>query len=64
MPRTRNPYSAEFRDHIIALARSGRSSESLAREFGPCVVTIRSKKIVADLTLDREMLRDVLKRKL
>ena len=40
MPRTRNPYPAEFREHIIALARSARSVESLAREFEPCVATI------------------------
>lgn len=40
MPRTRNPYPAEFRDQIIALARTGRSAESLAREFEPCVATI------------------------
>ena len=40
MPRTRNPYPAEFRDHLVALARSGRSVESLAREFEPCVATI------------------------
>jgi len=40
MPRTRNPYPAEFRDQLIALARSGRSIESLAREFEPCVATI------------------------
>ena len=40
MPRTRNPYPAEFRDHIIALARAGRSVEDLAREFEPCTATI------------------------
>lgn len=40
MPRTRNPYPADFRDQIIALARSGRSVESLAREFEPCAATI------------------------
>lgn len=40
MPRTRTPYPAEFRDQLIALARSGRSVESLAREFEPCVATI------------------------
>ena len=28
MPRTRNPYPAEFREQIIALARAGRSVES------------------------------------
>ena len=42
MPRTRNPYPTEFREHIIALARSGRSIESLAREFEPCVATIHA----------------------
>ena len=40
MPRTRNPYPTEFREHIIELARSGRSVESLAREFEPCAATI------------------------
>jgi len=40
MPRTRNPYPAEFRDQIIALGRTGRSAESLSREFEPCVATI------------------------
>jgi len=40
MPRTRNPYPAEFREQIVALARAGRSVESLAREFEPCAATI------------------------
>ena len=40
MPRTRNPYPAEFRDQLIALARAGRSVEDLAREFEPCSATI------------------------
>lgn len=40
MPRTRNPYPAEFRDQIVALARTGRSVEDLAREFEPCTATI------------------------
>jgi len=40
MPRTRNPYPAEFRDQIVALARTGRSVEALAREFEPCAATI------------------------
>jgi transposase len=40
MPRTRNPYPAEFREQIVALARTGRSVESLAREFEPCTATI------------------------
>ncbi len=42
MPRTRNPYPAEFREQIIALARTGRSVEDLAREFEPCVATIHT----------------------
>ena len=40
MPRTRNPYPTEFRDHLIALAKAGRSVESLARDFEPCAATI------------------------
>lgn len=40
MPRTRNPYPPEFREQIVALARSGRSIEDLAREFEPCAATI------------------------
>ena len=40
MSRTRNPYPVEFREQIVALARAGRSAESLAREFEPCVATI------------------------
>ena len=40
MPRTRNPYPAEFRDQLVALVRTGRSVESLAREFEPCAATI------------------------
>ena len=40
MPRTRNPYPAEFREQIVALARAGRSIEELAREFEPCAATI------------------------
>ena len=40
MPRTRNPYPTEFRDELVALARAGRSVESLAREYEPCAATI------------------------
>lgn len=41
MPRTRNPAPTEFREHIIALSRSGRSVDSLAREFEACAATIQ-----------------------
>jgi len=40
MPRTRPAYSPEYREQIVALARSGRSVEELAREFEPCAHTI------------------------
>ena len=40
MPRTRNPFPAEFREQIVALAQAGRSVEDLAREFEPCAATI------------------------
>lgn len=33
MPRTKNPYPTEFREQVVALAKAGRSVESLAREF-------------------------------
>lgn len=40
MTRTRNPYPAEFREQMVALVRTGRSVESLAREYEPCAATI------------------------
>ena len=40
MPGTRNPYPAEFRDQMVALVRSGRGVESLAREYEPCAARI------------------------
>lgn len=40
MPGTRNPYLVEFRNQSVALAQSGCSVESLAREIEPCVATI------------------------
>lgn len=35
MPKTRLPYSKEFREKIIQLASSGRSVVELAKEFKP-----------------------------
>ena len=40
MPRTRNPYPAELREQMVALVRTGRSVDSLAREYEPCAATI------------------------
>ncbi len=42
MPRTRPPYSPEFREQIIALVRAGRTPEELAREYEPTEQTIRN----------------------
>jgi transposase len=42
MAKTRPPYPDEFRARIIELHRSGRSIESLAREFEPSANTISS----------------------
>lgn len=49
MPRTRNPYPAEFREQIIALTKAGRSIESLSREFEPCAATIHGWAKRADI---------------
>ena len=41
MPRTRPPYSLEFRQQILELVRTGRTLNELAREFEPSGETIR-----------------------
>jgi transposase len=48
MPRTRPAYPPEFRAQIVALARTGRTVEELAREFEPCAHTIRGWIRAAD----------------
>ena len=40
MPKSRPPYPAEFRQQMIELARAGRSSAELSREFGCSAQTI------------------------
>ena len=42
MPRTRQPYTAEFRQQMVELVRSGHSPGQLAREFEPTEQTIRN----------------------
>ena len=42
MPKTRPPYSPEFRQQMIALVESGRTPEELSREFEPSAPTIRN----------------------
>lgn len=42
MPRTRPPYSPEFRQQMVELVRAGRTPEELAREFEPSAQAIRN----------------------
>ena len=42
MPRTRPPYSPEFRRQMVDLVRAGRDPEELAREFEPTSQSIRN----------------------
>ena len=42
MPRTRRPYSAEFRRRLVELVRGGQSPEELARKFKPSANAIRN----------------------
>lgn len=68
MPRKyRQPYPPEFREQLVALVRSGRSPEELAKEFEPSAHSIRTWVAQADRdegkradglsTLEREELR-------
>jgi transposase len=42
MPRSHRPYSPEFRQRIIDLARKGRTPEELERQFEPSAQAIRT----------------------
>ena len=42
MPKSRPPYSDEFRQQILELVRAGRNPEELAAEFEPTAQTIRN----------------------
>jgi transposase len=48
MPKTRVPYSPEFRRQMVDLARSGRDPDDLAREFEPTAQSIRNWIAQAD----------------
>ena len=41
MPKTRPPYSAEFRRQLVDLVRAGRDPTDLAREFEPSAQATR-----------------------
>ncbi len=40
--RHRSPYPPEFREQMVALVRSGRTPDELAKEFEPSAQTIRN----------------------
>jgi len=42
MPKSRLPYSPEFRRQMVDLVRAGRTPEDLAREFEPTAQAIRN----------------------
>jgi transposase len=42
MPRSRPAYRPEFRQKMVELVHSGRSPETLAKEFEPTAQTIRN----------------------
>ena len=42
MPRTRAPYTPEFRRQMVDLVRAGRDPDELAREFEPSAQSIRT----------------------
>lgn len=56
MPRYRRPYPTEFREQIVALARSGRTPTELAEEFEPTAECIR--KWVAQADRDESLRSD------
>lgn len=49
MPRSRPPYSPEFRRRMVELVRSGRTPSQLAKEFEPTAHAIRNWVKQADL---------------
>ena len=48
MPKGRPPYPIEFRRQMVELARAGRDSNDLAREFEPSAQAIRNWVAGAD----------------
>ena len=48
MPKTRSPYSPEFRRQMVDLVRAGRSADDLAREFEPTAQSICAWVALAD----------------
>ncbi len=48
MPKTRPPYTPEFRQQMVDLVRAGRDPQDLAREFEPSAQAIRNWVAEAD----------------
>ena len=48
MPKTRPPYSPEFRRRMVELVRAGRDPDGLAREFEPTGQSIRQRVAQVD----------------
>ena len=48
MPKSRPPYPPEVRRQLVALVRSGRDPEELARQFEPTAQSIRNWVAQAD----------------
>ena len=48
MPKSRPPYSPEFRRQMVDLVRAGRSPEDLSREFEPTAQSIGAWVAAAD----------------
>ena len=48
MPKTRPPYSPEFRRQVVDLVCGGRDPADLAREFEPSAQAIRNWVVQAD----------------
>jgi transposase len=59
MPKTRPPYSPEFRRQMVDLVRAGRSPEDLAREFEPTAQSICHWVAQADRHEGRREEKDV-----
>ncbi len=49
MPKSHHPYTPEYRRRLVELVRSGRSPESLAKQFEPTAQAIRNWVKQADL---------------
>jgi len=48
MPKSHSPYPEEFRKQMVDLVRSGRTPESLGKEFEPTAQSIRNWVAQAD----------------